>query len=487
VVYVRADATRVDLLKEAGHLADLADPAAAREVRILSGENFADWELQPAQFRFELYETKLTRELAANQRALDALRADPSATRGELAELEGERADLLRLREHMAAVTPDELAAMNAGVIPVPSYLSTPPWLFGKRTVYGAFDLAPPVFPADATRTTIARSGPTRSTAYNDSAVTEVRQVGWTWTERTQIYSAIDGEVTAVATVDGLTTVTVRRPTGGTQDYWFEGTLAPGVEVGARVSNGQTLGDEAAREYRLVDLEYGDGRITQRQEIARLGPDGGWIQRGSESTARGAIMEDAARRQVDTALTTALGRGEIAGFVHLPHQRGGGGFDDVIAVFHDGPDGLTATVRIREVKDYPNRSVPLEDFTAIRAEGGGLRANLDALRESVAEAIDARAAGLAVPAPFASMSDEQLAALSEALELDNHSIRIEIVIGPTTRIGREGHHAATVMADLRTELQSFMGYDALVTRVDGPERVSQAFAEEAARAVGRGP
>jgi hypothetical protein len=39
-------------------------------------------------------------------------------------------------------------------------------------------------------------------------------------------------------------------------------------------------------------------------------------------------MEDAARRQVDTALTTALGRGEIAGFVHLPHQRRGGGFDD---------------------------------------------------------------------------------------------------------------------------------------------------------------
>jgi hypothetical protein len=37
-------------------------------------------------------------------------------------------------------------------------------------------------------------------------------------------------------------------------------------------------------------------------------------------------MEDAARRQVDTALTTALGRGEIAGFVHLPHQRRGGGF-----------------------------------------------------------------------------------------------------------------------------------------------------------------
>jgi hypothetical protein len=99
-------------------------------------------------------------------------------------------------------------------------------------------------------------------------------------------------------------------------------------------------------------------------------------------------MEDAARRQVDTALTTALGRGEIAGFVHLPTS---------------------------------------------------------------AAAAASRSRGLPVPAPFASMSDEQLAALATAVRRDTRSVQIEIVIGPTTRIGREGHHAATVVADLRAE------------------------------------
>jgi hypothetical protein len=85
------------------------------------------------------------------------------------------------------------------------------------------------------------------------------------------------------------------------------------------------------------------------------------------------------------------------------------------------------------------------------------------------------------------MSDEQLAALATAVRRDTRSVQIEIVIGPTTRIGREGHHAATVVADLRAEIQSVLRYDALVTRIDGPERVSQAFAEEAARAAGRSP
>lgn len=93
----------------------------------------------------------------------------------------------------------------------------------------------------------------------------------------------------------------------------------------------------------------------------------------------------------------------------------------------------------------------------------------------------ARASGATMPAAFADMTDDQLRALDAAV--NGTGIQIEVVVGPTARIGAEGHHASSVMSDLRTEISDVMGHHALVTRADGPERVSQALADEATRAA----
>lgn len=81
-------------------------------------------------------------------------------------------------------------------------------------------------------------------------------------------------------------------------------------------------------------------------------------------------MEDAAQRQVTAQLAAKKGRSKgTFDFVHIDHSRGGGGFDKVIVELTIDGDKITAKIRIREVKDYPDRYVSKSESTAI---SGGL-------------------------------------------------------------------------------------------------------------------
>ena len=66
-------------------------------------------------------------------------------------------------------------------------------------------------------------------------------------------------------------------------------------------------------------------------------------------------------------------------------------------------------------------------------------------------------------------------------------LRIEGGLGPTMRLGREGHHASSVMAALRAELAAEMGYCALVNPSGGSQHVEEWLATDASAAARRGP
>jgi hypothetical protein len=335
--------------------------------------------------------------------------------------------------------------------------------------------------------------GPERSTLSGQRGVVQVEQVGSPWTERTLVFSDVDGRVTAVTPVaGGETVVTVTRSTGGEFTYRLERGATVDARVGDAVVPGQRLGEDA-RQYRLVESTDSGGRRTTREEIRRLPPDDGWVQRGSESTFRGAVMEAAALRQLEAEAAARIARGEISGIVRIPHSRGGGGFDHVIVEFTGSGRSTQAHIRIIEVKDYPGRSVPLEEFTAITGEG--LRANLAILRNDAREARDAlRVPGAASPASFVGLDPHQIGAIDRALGPGSGAVSVEVMVGHTTRIGAEGHHASTVMPALRREVDGVLGAGAFRTNEAGaPTSIMQSFAdlanadEIAARAARSGP
>jgi hypothetical protein len=449
VLHVRADIQPGELLDEASHLAQLQDPDMAAQMRLLDEMNFSDWSSTPAQYRLDMYQRKLEVEIDAQRRSLRMLEGDPQADRDLLAEVQRTLEQLEQRQAELAAFTPDQISLMNAGAQPLPQYLNEPPRLFNKRPreVVGRVELNAP---GNAIKTKVDDSS-----ANGYPGIREVRRIGDSWVERTLITSGCDGVVDQVQRRHDGSIITVKAHSGRPRHYVVEAGGTVNVEPGKAVSRGDTLGRESSRQYRLVEIEYdGNPQTVTREEILEL--DGGqWRQRGSESTQRGALMEEAARLQVDAELATRLVQGGISGHVRLPHQRGGGGFDDVIVEFQGTGDDVTAQIRIIEVKDYPNRSVPLEELTAIR--GDGLQKNIDVLMQSVASARQGTP-----PPGFEHLTPEQLRAILKALRRESGQVRIELMLGPTTRVGAEGHHAATVIPALRKDIEAVLGYDGLV-------------------------
>lgn len=124
----------------------------------------------------------------------------------------------------------------------------------------------------------------------------------------------------------------------------------------------------------------------------------------------------------------------------------------------------------------PRSSPGGEEFTAIGKPN--LDTNLTTLRDDVDAALEAFEKGAPRTGAFANMSEHELQALHDAVH--GQGIQIEIVTGPDTRIGAEGRHAATVIPQLRKDIQAVMGYDALVVPSSGrPEAIDQQFVEEA--------
>jgi len=474
VIYARPDAEGYDLRDEIAHARQHAGPMGAEIRRLDAQLEEGTWKDLSIRDRIEAFRRKLDIEIDAQQQRLQ----DPdSAAAGDTERIHDTLAELKRLKREVESLTDRDISEMSAGARAMPQYLETPASLFSKaKDKSGRPGRDAPTNP-HVDLVVLPNEGPARSAAYNTRPnVRAVSQVGQEWTETTRVSSDHGG----VASVQGApatgATIVVRTPAGNEYSYPVEPGATVRIADGAEVLPGTELAVEPGRRYRQVRIDFIDGTHDVRDEIQRADGDG-WIQRGSESTRRGGIMEDAARRQADARLKEQ----GVDGARHIAHQRGGGGFDDVIITFSGTAAKPIATIRIREVKDYPHRYVPLEDFSAIRSPG--LQNKLRALREAVDVAVNKVRLGETLDGDFAGMSLEQLRSIRLAiLEM---SVEIEIVLGPTTKLGAEGAKGSSVIRDLRREIQSAAGGKDILAGKPGeyePERIEPEYVNEAVAA-----
>ena len=226
-------------------------------------------------------------------------------------------------------------------------------------------------------------------------------------------------------------------------------------------------------------------RHERREEIRRLDDaknvsdkdPGGWIQRGSDSTRAGRIMEDAAQRQVTAQLAAKKGRSKgTFDFVHIDHSRGGGGFDNVIVELTTHGDKVTAKIRIREVKDHPDRYVSKSEFSAI--SGDGLKSNLGVLGNIIQEARAAKALDPEVVVfDKPDLTPEHLDAMYEAFTTNN--IEVEVVLGPDTLLGSANGTGKRVLKDLQNDVDGQLQKGAFKTN---PDRVKENWVRTAQEA-----
>jgi hypothetical protein len=439
VIFARADATASDMLDEAAHLAQLADPEITPSIRALDEANLEAWPSLSVSDRLELYQHKLDVEIDAKRRTLGASRKP-----GDRLQAEEALHDLEQRQAQVAAIEPDELARMNAGQLAAPAYLDQAPRLFGKRRVaeelptLHARGEGAQLAPRAVSKT---QGSPDYSAAYSQADVVSVHQLGHTWTETTRIVADLEGTVVSrTVSESGATRVVIEQ--GKQRKTHF---LEVGAEVdahivpGRKVAQGERLGQDPPREYRRVEVRTADGRQTVRSEIHSWAEGRSWVQRGSESTERGRLAEAAARAEADADLAVRLEKQEISGAVRIPHAVGGGGFDDVLVEFTGEGQAMTARVRIREVKDHANRHVSLDDFSAILQN---FDTNYNALITSVEAELKAANRNTK---PL--MNRFQLTTLQRSLA--RREYEIELVLGNSTRMGTDGHHASRVLPSLK--------------------------------------
>jgi hypothetical protein len=447
VIFARADATAADMLDEAAHLAQLGDASIAPSIRMLDEANLADWASLSVADQLELFQRKLEVELDAKRRTLAVVRsqADRALTQSALDDLE-------RLQAQVAAIEPDELAKMCSGRLPAPEYLAQAPRLFGKQRRVRE-DV-----PSLHTRGVGAEPAPrlvsnTRgsadfSSAYSTGDVVSVHQLGHSWRESTIVTADLDG-VIASRTLRGDGTMEIVIRNGRqvrTQLLEAGAEMDARVIPGRKIKTGDLLGRETSREYRRVEVMYADGRKQERTEIRSFGEGRSWVQRGLESTTRGRLAEKAARAEVDAEMLARLAKKEITTWCRIPSARGSGGFDDVIVEFTGEGEALQAKIRIREVKDHPNRHLALADFSALMEN---FEENYGRLRVVVNDELKLAKGGQARTGPLAALSTAQLSALRRSLRRSDHEV--ELVLGPSTRLGAPGHHASHVVPALQKQ------------------------------------
>lgn len=435
VIVARVDATAHDLLDEAAHLAQLADPAMAPALRYLDERNLGDWASLSVPDRLGFYETKLDLEIDAKRRALRVVRDEP-----ERRIAQGALEDLERRAAELAALDPSDVARMASGEMPPPQFLDEPPRLFGKErrvieeipSPKGSANLSEPGRVVDSTKGSADYSG-----AYAMDGVSEVRQRGNSWYEIDYVTSDLQGLIVSrTVDADGATHLVVERG-GVRRDHVFEpnAQIDPAMKPGRKVVHGERLGKDAAREYRRVELTFADGAKHERTEIRSQRDGRGWVQRGQESTARGTAAEARARIAADLDLEARRAKGEISSYFHIPHRVGGGGFDDVIVEFAGEGEAMQVKVRIREVKDYANRYVSPSDLSAIAKN---IDTNLEELTRSAESVEQAIAKGRHVDSSLKDMTREQSSAIVSALE--RGAFHVELVISSSTRVRTDLGH-----------------------------------------------
>jgi len=144
VVYVRADAdVRTFMLQEAAHVRQLGDPRLAADMRLLSERNLLSWADKTPTQQLQLLAIQRRLELDAQLRIIDALSpevpyaADAAGMAEELAAAHARLGELLQHEQWAAAITPDELAAMEAGAQPRPVWMDQEARLFGRKVDLG--------------------------------------------------------------------------------------------------------------------------------------------------------------------------------------------------------------------------------------------------------------------------------------------------------------------------------------------------------------
>ncbi len=444
-IYANDEATPADVIAETYHVRQMQDPNMAAEIRMLHSRDIGEWGKLSAVDRIEQFRRKLFIEMDAQKR----MDADGIAGAKEtLARLE-------QLKQKVEALTEKDIREMNAEIKELPDYLKDPALLFEKgKETRGTPENRHSVS-AKTPRTGLDADTKDASPAQKDPKVEEVNRLGNEWKERWVISSGYDGTA-KIRTVNGETQVVVTTENGGEHVYELESGTKPTVKDGEPVAKGQKLAEEADQRYRLIEIKLKGGGVEVREEV--FSKKGYWVQRGSEGTRRGSIAEDAAVLQADASLRARKGAATKAGtkfdWSHIEHNRGGGGFDDVIVEFSGEGKATVAEVRIREVKNYPDRYVPLADFTAIR--GKGLAENLAILRTIVDKAIDAHSGGEgaeSVPGLNRPVTLNQLEALQKVITptKPKSGVSIEIVLGPTTKLGSETEGAKNVLKQLRED------------------------------------
>jgi hypothetical protein len=221
----------------------------------------------------------------------------------------------------------------------------------------------------------------------------------------------------------------VTRPLRADPDaHRFEVTnspLAKKLEPGERLYQiGRTWPepDETGleRTYRQVEVLDASRNVKKVREEIQM-PDGLWRQRGSEATRAGRVAEEASR--ILTAEQALRSRGKtIKSLGEHSQFEGGKGFDEVILEFDSSGK---AKIVIVEVKGYAGRYVPTSEFTAVT---DNVRRNVDELRTKLA---------LDLVAPpkkrLLGLTDAELKSALKAL--DEQDIRLEIRLGPDTKLG----------------------------------------------------
>ena len=200
---------------------------------------------------------------------------------------------------------------------------------------------------------------------------------------------------------------------------------------------------EGKRIYRVLEVRNptNDEVILRREEIRSLGADGKpidhWVQRGSEGNVRGEIGEEGFRTEFEAEKAAGRRENQILLPNELIQLGGGQGFDGVIVKFDEHG---RATVVLVEVKNYPNRYVPLNDITAINEN---LRPNLDRLKAMLANESLHERLGLTA---------EQAARAHDAIS--KSKLEFELRLGDTTRLGDVESSRSSVLRDLRADISA---------------------------------
>ena len=375
------------VLREEGiHAAQVLDRRTAHAASLLDEANMARWDRLPLQTKIEMYRAKLDLEIDAQHTLIAGLRDStaampPGPGRAALAsQLDAAARNLDTLshrRIELDAFGPLDRLRARFGRGPLAARLDQPPRLFTKKApppTRGAIDALKADPNAPRRRLPRGQGSP------REKVATRVELVGQPWPERSMRGSP---------------------PTPN--------------------KKGHDL-------YRLVEVEYRDGTVIRVEEtVVRDSKPPRWVMRGSEANEAGAAAEAASLAQTRQMIDEARARGEKIVTLGSAHQGGGGeGFDEVY--FRFKPDGSVEVVVV-EVKNYPNRWVPFEDFTAVT---DNLGANLDELRRIVRQP-----RGL-LPEMLRDLPPRQLSALRKAvraLKTKQEALTLEIRLAPTTKLG----------------------------------------------------